>query len=212
LKYLQVTEEANVNLPSLDGYYASSRRALVEGIIFAKRLINARGLRAEVGFNATPDFNPNRQFWKEIKALATHDFYRSLDYVGLDFFPDVFRPLPRKNDAIVVYEPLRQVISFFRSDIADAGIRADIPLHITENGWPTSSSRNEGQQALVLDAIIRAIYSMRSEFGIRVYEMFDLRDADSSFEDIFYRFGIMKDDYTPKPAYETYCSLISELS
>ena len=212
LRYLQITEEANVSLPSLDGYYSNSRRALVEGIVFAKSEIKTAGLSVEVGFNATPDFNPNRQFWKEIRSLATTEFYESLDYVGLDCFPDVFRPLPRDNGEPIAYDPLKQVISFFRNDIADAGIRSDIALHLTENGWPTNSSRSEIDQSTALNAIIRAIYSLRSEFNITAYELFDLRDADSKSEDIFYRFGIMNDDYTPKLAFETYCSLISELS
>lgn len=212
LRYLQVTEEANVNLPSLDGYYPNSRRALVEGIVFAKQEIKAAGLSIEVGFNATPDFNPDRQFWKEIRRLATPEFYESLDYVGVDFFPDVFRPLPKANNQVVAYDPIKQVISFFRSDMSDAGIRSDMPLHITENGWPTNSSRSEEDQSAVLEAIIRAIHSMRFEFNITSYELFDLRDADSKSEDIFYRFGVMNDDYTPKLAFQTYCCLISELS
>jgi hypothetical protein len=212
IRYLQITEEANVNLPGLDGYFSNSRRALVEGIVFAKQIIKAAGLSAETGFNATPDFNPDRQFWKEIRSLAAPEFHASLDYVGLDCFPDVFRALPRLNGELIAYEPLKQVITFFRNDILEAGIRADIPLHITENGWPTNLLRTEAEQAIALNAIIRAIHSMRYEFNIRVYEMFDLRDADSSVEDIFYRFGIMRSDYTPKPAFENYCSLISELS
>lgn len=185
---------------------------MVEGIIFAKKEIKEAGLSIEVGFNATPDFNPNRQFWKEIRSLATPVLYESLDYVGLDCFPDVFRPLPRDGDQLDAYGPLKQVISFFRNDMMDAGIRTDIPLHITENGWPTNSSRSESEQAKALEAIIRAIHSLRSEFNITTYELFDLRDADSKSEDIFYRFGVMNDDYTPKLAFETYCSLVSELS
>ena len=212
LRYLQITEEANVNLPSLDGFYSNSRRALVEGIVFAKSEIKAAGLSIEVGFNATPDFNPNRMFWKEIRSLATPEFYQSLDYVGLDCFPDVFRTLPRENGEILAYDALKQVITFFRSGITDAGIRTDIPLHLTENGWPTNSSRSEIDQSKALNSIIRAIHSLSSDFNITTYELFDLRDADSKSENIFYRFGIMNDDYTPKLAFETYCSLISELS
>lgn len=38
-----------------------------------------------------------------------------------------------------------------------------------------------------------------------------LRDADSSNLNIFYHFGLLRDDYTPKPAFEVYCRLIAEL-
>ena len=40
--------------------------------------------------------------------------------------------------------------------------------------------------------------------------LFGLRDADSSQSDLFYQFGIMHDDYTPKPAYDTLKCLIRE--
>jgi hypothetical protein len=43
------------------------------------------------------------------------------------------------------------------------------------------------------------------------YRWFDLRDADSassSFED---QYGLMTDDYAPKPAFATYRSLVAKL-
>ena len=212
LRYLQVTEEANVDLPSLDGHFQASRNALVEGVVFARQIIDAMGLMVEVGFNATPDFNPNRRFWKEIGSLATPDFHNSLGYVGLDFFPDVFGPLPREGDKVLALQPIRQLIRHFRGDMVDAGIRSDIPLHIAENGCPTSSLRSEADQAMVIEAVIRSVYALRSELNITSYELFDLRDADSSSDDIFYRFGIMNSDYSPKQAFTTYRKLISELT
>jgi hypothetical protein len=41
--------------------------------------------------------------------------------------------------------------------------------------------------------------------------LFGLRDADSSQPDLFHQFGIMHDDYRPKPAYHTFRRLIREL-
>lgn len=40
---------------------------------------------------------------------------------------------------------------------------------------------------------------------------FSLRDADSSRSDIFYQLGLLRDDYTPKPAFGVYRELITEL-
>ncbi|QHT68196.1 hypothetical protein GXP67_16880 [Rhodocytophaga rosea] len=51
----------------------------------------------EVGFNGVVNFDPAYDFWREINTRATPDFYASLDYVGLDFFPDVFRAVPTEN-------------------------------------------------------------------------------------------------------------------
>ena len=41
--------------------------------------------------------------------------------------------------------------------------------------------------------------------------LFGLRDADSSEPDLFHQFGIMQDDYTPKPGYHAFRQLIREL-
>lgn len=195
---LQITEEANVNLPVLDGHYPASRAALVAGIVSAHQVLKTMNLQIPVGFNATPDFNPNSQFWKEIASLANQSFYEALGFVGLDFFPDVFRPLPGADNEIVLEESIRYIISLYRNDMKQAGIGHAIPIHVTENGWPTGEGRSEEQQAERLDKIILTIFKLRKELNITHYELFALRDANSSMTDIFYKFGIMNDDYTPK--------------
>ncbi|MGI9036022.1 MAG: hypothetical protein ACR2GD_08285 [Pyrinomonadaceae bacterium] len=45
---------------------------------------------------------------------------------------------------------------------------------------------------------------MRNDLNITQYELFGLSDADRSNDNFFYQFGIMRDDYTPKPAFEIY--------
>jgi hypothetical protein len=209
---LQITEEANVNLPVLDGHYPKSRVALLEGIVFAKRILNELGLSISVGFNATPDFNPNKSFWKEIKSLANPAFYDALGYVGLDFFPDVFRPLPNIEGEGGLESAIRFLISQYRqSDLLQASIPEKIPIHITENGWPTGEGRSEEQQADKIEKIIRIIYSLRIELNITHYEFFALRDADSQKKNLFYQFGLLKDDYKPKKAFHVYKKLIQEM-
>jgi hypothetical protein len=211
LRYLQITEEANVSLPSLDGYYSNSRKALVEGIIHAKKIIREYGYSTQVGFNATPDFNPNKTFWNEIKQLASQDFYDSLDYVGLDFFPGVFRPLP-SNDPSEVEKLICNVIRAYKNDIVNAGIHEEIPLHITENGFATIDDKSEEQQSEMLSTIVSTLFKLKLEFNIRTYELFSLRDADSNVKNVFYQFGIMRDDYSPKQAFFTFRDLISRCS
>lgn len=212
LAKLQITEEANVKLPSLDGFYDNSRKALVDGVIFAKDMIRKLKLNVQVGFNATPDFNPNKTFWTEIAQLAGTEFYKSLDYVGLDFFPDVFRRLSPQTSDLELTHAIASVLILFRKDMETAGISDSTPIHITENGWPTSKDRSHEEQAVMLEKIVTAIHSLRIEHRITHYELFDLRDADSNVNDIFFQFGIMKDDYSPKPAFYVYKRLISELS
>ncbi|MEO8475406.1 MAG: hypothetical protein ABI477_24610 [Chryseolinea sp.] len=212
LRYLQITEEANVNLPSLDGFYPDSKKALVDGVVWAKKEVLRLSLAVSVGFNATPDFNPDKTFWKDIKGLASDEFYKSLDYVGLDCFPDVFRALPLVDGIPDISGAIRMLLTMFSIDIVSAGIDRSIPLHITENGWPTGKSRSDERQAYMLEAIVKTLFALRIEFNIETYELFCLRDADSSVDDLFFQFGILRDDYSKKPAFGVFEKLIKELT
>jgi hypothetical protein len=75
----------------------------------------------------------------------------------------------------------------------------------------TNRERSYEYQSKVLEVIIQTIYHVRSELNITHYELFGLRDADSIKEDLFHQYGIMRDDYSPKPAYYTFKKLIQEL-
>jgi hypothetical protein len=51
---------------------------------------------------------------------------------------------------------------------------------------------------------------LRGKLNITHYELFSLRDADTANPDLNHQFGIMRDDYSPKPAFESYRKLIEE--
>lgn len=55
------------------------------------------------------------------------------------------------------------------------------------------------------------MHALRAELNITHWELFTLRDADSSRNDLFHRFGVLRDDYSPKPAFHTLRRLIAEL-
>lgn len=221
---LQITEEANVKSPYLDGNFKNVRQALVQGVITAKEEIRKQNLDIKVGFNSTPIFNPADTFWKEINELANESFYDSLDYVGFDFFPDVFQPIKFSALEGAVTHVLKK---FREHDLATADIPSSVPIHITENGWSTGPNRPYEKQAKTIETVIRTIYALKDELNITHYEFFQLRDADSSgfkgdannnseYDDaatllMEHQFGLLKDDYTPKPAFETYRQLIEEL-
>ncbi|WP_199241676.1 hypothetical protein [Desulfosporosinus sp. Sb-LF] len=105
-----------------------------------------------------------------------------------------------------------------QKDLIKAGITASVPIRVTENGWPAGKNpvanieRSFEQQTKILETIIRKICNLRHELNISHYELFGLRDADSSKEELFHQYGIMRDDYSPKPAYFTFRNLINELS
>ncbi|MCX4426464.1 hypothetical protein [Streptomyces mirabilis] len=208
LASVQICEEPNADLPVVDGSIPNVLNALVEGVVAAKQEARALGHSPAVGFNAVPTFNPADTFWSELGALADDRFRQSLDYVGLDFFPDVFRPIAAEQLAEAVTAILT---AFRRSDLRKAGIPDSVAIRICENGWPTGPGRSEQQQAAVLETVVRTVAALVADLNIDGYSFFALRDADSTAEGLFHRVGLLRDDYTPKPAFETYRRLINEL-
>lgn len=206
---VQICEEPNLHgIPGIDGDSPGVREALIHGVIVAKEAVRQNGWNIEVGFNAVPNFDPSNDFWRFLGEHAPQEFYNSLDYTGLDFFPDVFRPVEQK----LLREAVEAVVKYYiEVSRAEGKIAAQLPVHITENGWATSPERSDEKQAFVVESVIRALYDLQKRYPITHYEMFDLRDADSSNPDFFYQFGIMKDDYTAKPAFYVFQKLIAEM-
>lgn len=207
---LQICEEPNADLPVLDGSVPGVRRALVEGVIAAKEAALACGFTdLAVGFNAVPTFDPADTFWPGIGELADERFHRALDHVGLDFFPDVFRPVPDGQLAGAV----GWLIESFRNEaLPKAGIAPGVPLRICENGWPTGPGRSEARQAEVVELVVRTVAGLADELGVTGYAFFGLRDADSAGPDLFHHFGLLRDDYSRKPAFEVFRGLVGELT
>jgi len=53
--------------------------------------------------------------------------------------------------------------------------------------------------------------SKAERFPIHLISRFGLWEADSAKDHIFHQFGIMRDDYTPKPAFDSFQKLMQEL-
>ena len=207
---LQVGEEPNVTgNPSLDGYYPAATEAVIAGVSAAKDEARRLGHRhLQVGFNTTLLFGPAASFIDRLTQAGGQRFVDDLDYVGLDFFPDVFRPVPPGRLEAVTEGVLGQ----HRQDVlGPAGLGA-VPLRITEHGWPTGPGRPPERQAQVVRTVVTTVAGNAGPLGLAGYTHFALRDADSENPGLFHQFGLMTDDYTPKPAFHAYRELIGALS
>ena len=213
LTSLQVTEEPN-NPDAATGGDGSSpnvRLAIVEGVLAAKDEVLRLGLPVLIGFNATPS-RPGDDFWSSLGALGGKALADAVDYVGLDFFPDVFRPLPTlpNGATLSLAEAVTWVVTNYRrTNLAAALLPERVPIHITEHGWPTAAGRPAERQVEVLETAVRTLHDMRGTLNITRYEYFDLRDTDSTSDGL--QFGLLRDDYAPKPAFARYQQLIAEL-
>jgi hypothetical protein len=144
-------------------------------------------------------------FWNRLAGAIGLRNTRRLDYIGLDAFPDVFQPIPRQNLPAAVTYLLRR----FRMVTAEVGVPGATPIHVTETGWPTDDQRTESAQADVLTAVAAAVIA--SDAGVQACEWFGLRDGLTAAA-WSARFGILRDDYTLKPAFTALQHLIATAS
>ncbi|GIE87591.1 hypothetical protein [Actinoplanes regularis] len=209
LASLQITEEANHAGPGGDGRSPAVRDALVTGVIEAKREAVRLGLDVRIGCNSTLDFSPEQEFWTDLGERGGDEFRAALDYVGLDFFPDVFHPLPADRLPAIVTGALT---GFRTLSLAAAGIPDSVPMRITEHGWGTGPDRSYARQAEVLTLVIGIVAEQAATLNIDTYEHFALRDADSDNPNPLFQLGLLRSDYTPKPAFAVYRDLIASSS
>ncbi len=211
---LQITNEPN--LIFMEGADAGVVEALVAGVVTAKEEARRRDLRLPVGFGSVPE-GPMALpgFWQALRRSGGRAFLESTDFVGHNFYVDVFEePVPLSD----IPGRVERILEDLRTrNLVAAGIGPAIPIRVTENGWPTGANPETGarrpdeRQSAVLEHNVRTIHALRSALNISHYVLFGLRDADSSKEDLFHRFGILRSDYSAKPAYATFKQLIREL-
>ena len=211
---IQVTNEVNLTYSpdSSDGAYKNARDALVQGVIAAKQEARARHFdQLEIGFNWAYRGDPASEtsFWNGVRDKGGDAFKRAVDWVGLDAYPGTFFPPAEQpgeeRDGMV------NAMSSLRCYLRIPGIAPSVPIHIEENGWPTSPSRSEQEQDRVLDTLVHAVDDFKGTYNVSDYRWFNLRDGDSTSPNMGVRYGLMRDDYSEKPAFGRYAKLVQAL-
>ena len=204
LATVQICEEPNIsNDPKLDGFYPRILEAVINGVYTAKKCTKRNNLRnVKIGINTSTLLGSS--FLTELTEKGGKKFIRELDYIGLDFFPDVFRPISYEKLGALT----KALLSEHRLKNLDSAGLGHLPLIITEHGWPTGPNRSPERQVEVLRTVIDVILRNANELNIIAYIHHSLRDAKSSENGIICQFGLMTDDYTPKPAFYAYRDLI----
>jgi hypothetical protein len=213
---LQVTNEVNftVSPDSSDGAYAGARDALIAGVIAAKDEARRRGFaQLTIGFNWFYRTDPNSEagFWGYLRDHGGARFVAAVDWVGLDaypgtVFPPVETPGGERDGMVAAMSQLR------RCFMPIAGLGAGVPIHVEENGWPTGPGRSEDAQVAPLQAMVGAVHDFRGTYGVTDYRWFDLRDHNTSSTNFQHHYGLLRDDYSPKPAFARYRALIDALA
>jgi hypothetical protein len=103
-------------------------------------------------------------------------------------------------------------MSTLRCLMAIPGIPASVPIHVEENGYPTGLGRSESEQVRAMGEMVGAVDAFRGTYNVTDYRWFDLRDHRTSSLNFQHHYGLLEDDYTPKPAFDLYRGLVSQLS
>jgi hypothetical protein len=216
---LQITNEVNIDYSpnTSDGAYRDAVRALVEGVVAAKRESRRLGLgHQRIGFNYAWRFGGARDadFWREVGRLGGQRLRRATDWIGVDLYPGTWIP-----GLLAPEPPLVDLGDAFLEGLAQtrecylplAGFGRSTPLRIEEIGWPTGPGRSEAAQARAVRELVTTAHAYRGTYGITDFRFFNLRDNDSDAEGFESRFGLLRDDYARKPAFGVYRRLVDRL-
>lgn len=217
---LQITNEVNLDFSpnTSDGYYRNAVPALVQGVIAAKRESMRLGYRwLRIGFNyawRNADFKQDAQFWHDVGKQGSKALRRDTDYVGIDIYPGTFTPgillpnsPPIKNLGDSWLEGIAQLRKCY---MPRAGFEMSTPIRIEETGYPTGPGRpDEAAQARALSAFVHTAVDYRGTYHITDFNWFALRDNNSHGPNFQSYFGLLRDNYSPKPAFAVYRKLIA---
>ena len=216
LRYLQVTNEANVTgaPDAADGAYRGARAALVRGVIAARDEARRRGRHdLRIGFNWAYQLGRSeRAFFASLRRRGGSRFATAVDWVGLNSYPGTWGPALGAGElGAGVRSATLAAIRMLREDLLPRAHLANADLHVTESGYPTGPGRTNAMQEDALRAAVGAVAEAAAAYRITGYRWFDLRDADSAGPSFESRYGLMRDDYSPKPAFGAYRDLIATL-
>lgn len=215
LAYLQVTNEANVsNAPNAaDGAYAGVVNALVEGVIAAKDEARSTNSALSVGFSWADQSGPTEHaFFDSLRAEGGAAFAAAVDWVGVDAYPGTWGPaLPSGRLASAVRRATLHTMRRMRVELLPRARLDHAAIHFSESGYPTGPRRTTAMQKNVMRATVRTVAANRGRYGVTDFRWFDLRDANSSDASFESHYGLTRDDYSPKPAFYTYRTLIRRL-
>jgi len=199
-----IGNEANVtwgNPESSDGPFLNADHAVAKGIVAARRELLAIRSSAGVGTSmAIIEPGHDAAFVRRLREIGGRQFSSSLSFLGINVYPGLW--------PVGSGDPYQDMIAHLRSTrtaLAQAGFGSAVTISVLENGFPTL---DEDDQASRLSQMVQAVCAVAGETGVRNYSWFGMRDADSSSDNPYAHYGLLRSDLSAKPAFTAYQSLI----
>ena len=205
---LSITNEVNLPLSAntSDGAYERADEAIVTGIEQADRTLRQIGRRdVELGFTYAWRYLPNADvnFWRGIGELGDERFRRAIDHVGIQLYPGLFWPPVLLTET--AGEATLEALTILRDCYMPlAGLGPGKEIWVSENGYATNLGHNDARQAAELTDTLDRLAGHAGTLGVSDYRYFNLRDNEPSGTDLFDNVGLLRSDYTQKPAFAAF--------
>jgi hypothetical protein len=185
------------------------------GVPAARRAVLAAG-RPDIGigFNWAAGGSPCQRdpFFAGLRRVGGSAFVSAAAWVGIDVYPGTWSPPARsaRPSSSMIRESVVRSLGCLRTvQMPSAGLSGVASITVTETGYPTDAARSEETQATVLRDIVSAAQSVSSTYGVTGLRWFGLRDANTQSGQLENGYGLLHDDYSPKPAFSAYRQIIA---
>ncbi|HVF77214.1 MAG TPA: hypothetical protein VNA28_02865 [Solirubrobacteraceae bacterium] len=199
-----------------DGSYPGVIEAIASAVPAAREEVVAAGRQdILIGFNWDSGLPPatTEPFWSALKTAGGAAFTQAVGFVGVNIYPGTWTP-PLSSKAPTTSQIWDVMYSTLHSLRHRHMVAAGVPqaaIIIGETGYPTSAKRSAATQERMLKTIIEAADRARTAYGVTDLYGFGLRDARSASGLMEDGYGVLRDDYTAKPAFNTLRSLIAQI-
>jgi len=212
---MTITNEVNLDVSqnTSDGAYEGATDALIQGVIAAREEADRIGRTdLQFGFTFAYRWNPSSdaRFWTALGATPAA-FRRALGFVGVDDYPGTFWPPVIPPTSSPGRELVVALATVRRCFMPEAGIGPSVPIWVTENGYQSGPLGDDAGQAVALDDMVRSAASVAGTYGVTDYRWFNLRDNRTGSPGIFDTTGLLRDDYSQKPAFRRFRELVASL-
>jgi hypothetical protein len=217
LDSLQIGNEANnTSSPAAgDGAYPGAIAAIAQAVPVARQALDAAGRQdVGVGINWAAGENPcgGSAFWASLRRDGGSALAGALAWVGIDVYPGTWSG--PSADVIPTSSAISRTVvdslACLRDEhMPEAGLASSTSITVSETGYPTDAARSPQLQASVLRETVATVQSVRARYGVDALNWFSLRDGNTASGQLQNGYGLLRDDYAPKPAFAAYRDIIA---
>lgn len=205
---IQIANEPNnPSAGAGDGSYPGVITAIATAVPAARnQLIADSRSSILVGFNWAAGTSPTttEPMWAALKQAGGTAFTQAVGFVAVNVYPGTWSPPAADSvpTATQIDATLRTTLNALRNQhMPAAGIGTTAAIVVGETGYPTTPTRTEATQDMVLNTTVSTIDATRTTYGTTDLYWFALRDGNTSSGQLENGYGLLHDNYTPKPAY-----------